>query len=140
MAAGFRHIYLLYPVKYILAALIIIGISPSYQALAQNEQWDTYMVKMGNMPASVLVDMSLLQTAPDKRFPYLVVTGPKTRNCDAHGLPGKEEIAALEDVLNATGNFLTGLTPKILSGTVTRNCQRLNYYYVKDTEIGRAHV
>ncbi len=91
------------------------------------------MVKMGNMPASVLVDMALIESAPDKKFPNLVITGPKTTNCNTHGIPDKEEINTLEEILNATGNFLTGVTPKVLVGTVTRNCQRLNYYYVKDT-------
>ncbi len=91
------------------------------------------MVKTGNASASVLVDMGLLETAPDKRFPFLVITGPKTKNCNTMGLIDKEEIAVLEDMLEATGNFLTGVTPKILAGTVTRNCQRVNYYYVKDT-------
>ena len=39
----------------------------------------------------------------------------------------------MEGVLEATGNFLTGVTAKVLSGTFTYKCQRLNYYYVKDT-------
>jgi hypothetical protein len=77
--------------------------------------------------------MGLIHTAPDKKYPFLLITGPKTTHCDTHGLPDKEEIAILEDILSATSNFITGVTPKVLAGTVTKNCQRLNYYYVKDT-------
>lgn len=102
-------------------------------ASGQTERWDTYMAKMGNMPASVLVNLGLIEIAPDRRFPFLVITGPKTKNCTTMGLPDKEEIGVLEEILTATGNFITGVTPKVLAGTVTRNCERLNYYYVKDT-------
>ena len=103
-------------------------------AHGQNEDWNTYMAKYGDKPGSVLVDMAFKNKAPDKNFPFLVVTGPRVQNCDKHGLPGKEEIDVLEDILDATSNFLTGITPKELVGTFTYNCERLNYYYVKDTQ------
>ncbi len=124
---------LLYLVKYILLLLFVFNVCSVTHLCAQNEHWDTYMVKMGSAPASVLVDMGFIETAPDRRFPFLVITGPKTKNCTTMGLIDKEEIGVLEDMLTATGNFLTGVTPKILVGTVTRNCERVNYYYVKDT-------
>jgi hypothetical protein len=127
------HIYLLYPVKPLFIFASISAVLCFSPAKAQDEQWDTYMVRMGKMPASVLVDMALVGSAPDKKFPYLVITGPKTKNCDTHGLPDHEEISLLETILDASGNFLTGVTPKVLVGTVTKNCERVNYYYVKDT-------
>ena len=110
-----------------------VGVLFSAPANAQNEQWDTYMSSFGNKPASILVDMGLNANVPDKRYPFLVITGPYARNADKNGLPEREEIKDLEDILGATGDFLTGLTAKVLAGTVTYNRQRLNYYYVKDT-------
>ncbi len=80
-----------------------------------------------------MVDMGLMETAPDNKFPNLVVTGPQAQHCDKQGMPDKDEIDALEQILDATSNFLSGVTPKVLAGTFTYNCQRLNYYYVKDT-------
>jgi len=91
------------------------------------------MARFGNKPGSVLVDMGLMSRAPDKRYQYLVITGPKAQNCDARGIPAKEEIDVLEDILNTTDNFITGVTAKVLTGTFTYDCERLNYYYVKDT-------
>lgn len=91
------------------------------------------MAKFGNKPGSVLVDMALLDRAPDKKYPFLVITGPQAHGCDANGIPAKDEIDALEDMLSTTGNFITGVTAKVLAGTFTYNCERLNYYYVKDT-------
>ncbi len=125
-------IHLLYPVKYFIIIQLICCflISPAY---AQNEQWDTYMAKFGDKPGSVLVDMALLPDAPDRKYPNLVITGPRAHHCNNQGLPDREEIEQLEEILDATNNFLTGVTPKILVGTFTYNCERLNYYYVKDT-------
>jgi len=100
---------------------------------AQEGQWETYMAKFDNRPGSVLVDLSLIDRAPDKRFPYLVVTGPVVQKCDINGLPDTSEIEQLEDILDATDKFITGVTPKVLAGTLTYNCERVNYYYVKDT-------
>jgi hypothetical protein len=39
----------------------------------------------------------------------------------------------MEKVLDATTSMLSGATARRLVGTVTRNCTRLNYYYVRDT-------
>jgi len=103
-------------------------------ANAQTEQWDTYMARLGGKPASVLVDMGAMANAPDNLLPYLVVTGPKTRLCNKKtGLPETEEIEKMEQVLEVATAFLTGVTARKLTGTLTYNCERLNYYYVQDT-------
>ena len=102
-------------------------------AQIHTESWDSYLAKFGDQPASVLVDMGLNASAPDKRYPYLVVVGPKAHSSNKYGLPDNEEISQLETILDATDNFITGITAKVLAGTVTYNGERLNYYYVKDT-------
>jgi len=109
-----------------------ICLPPFAPAQAQGN-WDTYLAQYDGKPGSVLVDLDLRNTAPDKRCPYLVITGPRAHDCDTDGMPAKGEIDALEDVLNTTNNFLTGITAKVLAGTFTYRCDRLNYYYVKDT-------
>jgi hypothetical protein len=127
------EVLLFYPVKY----LFLLNVAACYlfccPAFGQTEQWDTYMAKYDNKPGSVMVDMGLMASAPDRRYPNLVITGPVAHNCNSLGIPSKEEIEKLEEILSATGNFLTGVTAKVLAGTFTSNCQRLNYYYVKDT-------
>jgi len=91
------------------------------------------MAKYGDKPGSVLVNLALMSNAPDKKYPYLVITGPRAQNCNKQGIPAKDDIAELEDILDATTNFITGVTARVLTGTFTHNCDRLNYYYVKDT-------
>ena len=115
------------PIQVIVYSLLVFNVS------AQKEHWDTYMAKFGDKPGSVLVDMGYKDAAPDSRYPFLVVTGPQAINCNKQGLPDKEEIDKLEEILDATNNFITGVTAKTLVGTLTYNCERLNYYYVKDT-------
>ena len=105
----------------------------SINAKAQVEHWDTYMAKFGDKPGSVLVDMGYKDIAPDSKYPFLVITGPQALDCNKQKLPGNEEIERLEEILDATNNFITGVTAKVLVGTFTYNCERLNYYYVKDT-------
>lgn len=102
-------------------------------ATAQEEHWDTYMARYGEKPGSVLVDMALMSIAPDRKYPYLLITGPHSQNCGKQGIPANEDIADLEGILDATTNFVTGVTAKVLTGTFTYNCDRLNYYYIKDT-------
>ncbi len=130
MADPKKYIPLLYLVKYISAIILTFFYST---AIAQNENWDTYMAKFGNKPGSVLVDLALMDNAPDKKYPNLVITGPRAHKCNKDGLPNTDEIDQLEEILDATGSFLTGVTPKVLVGTLTYNCERVNYYYVKDT-------
>jgi hypothetical protein len=107
---------------------------------AQTEKWDTYLARYGNKPGSVLVDMALIATAPDKRCPYLVITGPTAHDCNAKGMPGADEINTMEAILDKTGSFLSGVTARILAGTFTYNCERLNYYYVRDTNGVRSGI
>lgn len=113
--------------------MLAFGMVVCGTTLHAQEQWDTYMQRYGAKPGSVLVDVGLEPSVPLKLFPYLVITGPKAKTCDAQGLPPAAEIEALEKVLDATGGMLSGATAKKLAGTFTYNCERLNYYYVRDT-------
>lgn len=121
-------------------AFMLLAICYAGSLAAQTEHWDTYVATFGGRPGSVLVDMGLKETAPDARYPYLVITGPRALKCDKNGIPDKAEIPELEDILAATNTFLIGVTPRVLCGTFTWNCERLNYYYVKDTSSVRAAV
>lgn len=123
-----------------LQSLLLVAVSCT-TAIAQQENWDTYMARYGSKPGSVLVDMALAAKAPDKLLPFLVVVGPKARECrNPSGIPDTSEINTLENILNVTGSFLSGATAKKLAGTFTYNCERLNYYYVRDTTAVRSAI
>ncbi len=118
--------------KYILISLFVL-LSGSSRLAAQTENWDSYLATVSGKPASVLVDLGLFTTAPDKRYPFVVITGPLTQTPTDKGIPNKMEIKDLEQILDVTTNFITGVTARVLAGTFTYNNERLNYYYVKDT-------
>ncbi len=124
--------YLFYTMKYLLLSfLLLLMVLP---ACAQHENWDTYMARYGSKPGSVLVDMGLMATAPQKLLPYLVITGPHAKNCyNPQGIPDTGEINKMETILGVAGGVLSGATARKLAGTFTYNCERLNYYYVQDT-------
>jgi len=119
--------------KYFVFIQVLIATILFIKADAQTEHWDTYMAKFGDKPGSVLVDLGYKYVAPDSKYPFLVITGPRAQDCNKQKLPRNEEIDRLEEILEATTNFITGDTAKVLVGTFTYNCERLNYYYVKDT-------
>ena len=132
--------YLLYIMKYFIAIQTIIYSALFSCAFGQEESWDNYLSSYSGKPGSVLVDLGYIDKAPDKKYPFLVITGPHAQNCGKNGIPDKEEIDQLEEILDATTNFLNGVTAKVLVGTFTYNCERLNYYYVKDTESIRVAI
>lgn len=127
------NFYLLYCVKYYLFFSTLVFLAFTSSAFAQNENWDTYLATFGDKQGSVLVDMELINKAPDKKLPFLVITGPHAQLCNKKGMPAADELNTLEEILNATDNFITGVTAKTLAGTFMFNCNRLNYYYVRDT-------
>lgn len=99
----------------------------------EDENWETYMAQVDKKPASLLVNLALYDRSPNKLLPYLLITGPKSKLCQSNGLPPKDEISQLEEILHSADLFITGVTAKALAGTMTYNCQRVNYYYIKDT-------
>ncbi|NDC42584.1 MAG: DUF695 domain-containing protein [Chitinophagia bacterium] len=100
---------------------------------AQTTNWQSFLVQWHGKPASILVDMDLAHRNDLAKYPYLVSTGPALPDCGPKGIPTADNIATMEEVLDLSDNFITGLTAKLHAGTTTYNCQRLNYYYVQDT-------
>jgi hypothetical protein len=113
--------------------IVIACLSTSTVFAQQDENWVNYLAQIERKPASILVDLAMYDKSPNRLLPYLLIAGPKSKHCDANGIPDKGEIPALEEILHAESLFITGVTPKALVGTLTYNCERLNYYYIKDT-------
>ncbi len=114
--------------------LLLSGTLLSGNIWAQDEQWDAYMSSWNGKPESILVDMAQMTTAPNKLMPWLVITGPVVEDCGGKdGIPTPAVLNEMEKILDATSSMLSGATARKLVGTVTRNCTRLNYYYVRDT-------
>jgi hypothetical protein len=100
---------------------------------AQEGQWDVYMAQYEKGPGSTLLDMSIKNQAPVKDFPFLLVTGIAFNKCTADGLPQKEAFSQLYKVSDAVKLCMDKALVNIFAGTFTYQCERLDYYYIKDT-------
>lgn len=116
-----------------IAALGILTFWGGNIARSQEQGWMSYAFTLNGQPASVLVDMDFEKNVRSQPLPYLVITGPRSSPCGANGMPDSTMLHNMEDALDATEHYLKTVTSIALSGTVTRNCERLNYYYVSDT-------
>ncbi|MBL7746017.1 MAG: DUF695 domain-containing protein [Chitinophagaceae bacterium] len=97
------------------------------------ENWDTYMAQYEKKAGSVLLNMSLKQVAPLRQYPYLVVTGVRFKDCPTGGFPSKREFNTLYKISDSVKSIVDRATPNIITGTFTFQCERLDYFYVKDT-------
>jgi uncharacterized protein (TIGR01619 family) len=113
----------------ILSASFLLPVALS----AQEPQWETYMGQYEKGPGSTILDMSIRNTAPVKDFPFLLVTGVTFEKCTADGLPEKEAFPQLYKVSDAVKLCMDKSLVNIFAGTFTYQCERLDYYYIKDT-------
>ena len=101
--------------------------------LVAQPQWETYMGQYEKGPGSTIVDMSIKDKPPVKEFPFLLVTGISFEKCTADGLPEKEAFPLLYKVSDAVKLCMDNTLVNIFAGTFTYQCERLDYYYIKDS-------
>jgi len=100
---------------------------------AQTEQWDVYLAQYDKGVGSVIVDMGVKDMAPVARLPFMIITGVKFDDCKADGMPSTNEFDHLYVVSDSVKLKINNLVENKLVGTFTYQCERLDYYYVKDT-------
>jgi uncharacterized protein (TIGR01619 family) len=100
---------------------------------AQEAQWETYMGQYEKGPGSTILNMSIKNIAPVKDLPFLLVTGITFEKCTADGLPEQEAFPQLYKVSEAVKLSVDSAVINIFAGAFTYQCERLNYYYIKDT-------
>jgi uncharacterized protein (TIGR01619 family) len=103
------------------------------------ENWDSYICNVNGELASVLLNLSLVKTAPDSSRPCLLYVWVKMKSPRQDGLSSQEEA----DTLWKLGDNLTATLEKELNavfvGTITTKERREFYFYVPNaSEHGRA--
>jgi Family of unknown function (DUF695)/Regulator of ribonuclease activity B len=114
------------------------GVVFPFFGYAQEENWDVYLSKHEKGVASTMLNMALNKTAPQKNFPYVLITGVKFKDCTADGMPTKKEFDSLYVISDTAKAVITRSTLQIPAGTFTYQCERKDYYYVNDTTDLRA--
>jgi len=102
-------------------------------ANAQDDQWDVYMAQYEKGVGSVLINISAKNIAPVSGYPFILVTGITYTGCNPDGLPAKAQFEDLYTISDSVKKIIDKHTSNILVGTFTYQCERLDYYYIKDT-------
>ena len=97
------------------------------------EEWDVYKAQYENGPGSVLIDMGLKKIAPDTKLAFLLITGVTYNDYTVDGFPTKAEFQNLYRISDSASQVINGLTYNKITGTFTCQRQRMDYYYVSDT-------
>ena len=96
-------------------------------------QWDQYFAQWEHKTGSMLVDMSYKSALDSLDLPYLLAVGQEFQPCSDDGFPDSltyDRLIELSDKLYA---YLDIQSTCRIVGTFTHDCQRVDYYYLKDT-------
>lgn len=111
-----------------------------YNGKSQNANWEVYLAQYDLGPGSITLNMELIDIAPVRQLPFVVITGVTFRDCTREGFPEKEEFNNLYKISEEVLKAISSITKNELAGTFTYQCQRLDYIYVQDTLNLRKHL
>lgn len=116
--------------KIILPVIFVLSFFGGY---AQTGDWDTYLARYEKGPGSTLVNMALKNKVPDSALTYLFAAGVKFKNCSTDGLPAATAFLSLNRISDSIVSLINRQSASVLTGTFSYQCERKDYFYVKDT-------
>ncbi|MFN8287338.1 MAG: DUF695 domain-containing protein [Chitinophagales bacterium] len=99
--------------------------------------WEVYISKFSNGPASVAVDMDFDKSDTTKANPFLLVFTIQAKDCDEKGFPQKREFDNLYAIADTVEAIVKAAPRGFLVGTYTNDCYYQCYYYMADTTLLR---
>jgi hypothetical protein len=114
-------------------ALFLFPVIAAGTSVAQQGNWDVYIAQYEKGPGSTSLNMKLIDYAPAKELPFLLITGVIFENCREDGFPRQDEFEKLYTISDNIGESINLITRSELVGTFTYQCERLDYIYLKDT-------
>lgn len=91
--------------------------------------WKSYLCNVNGKIASILVDLSLQERAPDPSREWLLYVWVHFNNPRPDGLSDRNEAPTLFDISDALTNALRGTCDAVPWGTITTDGRREFYYY-----------
>lgn len=113
--------------------IVILLLLPVSIFAQQDENWDVYLASYEKGTGSTLINMSAKTRAGDKDLPFVIITGVTFKDCNPDGFPTKEEFDNLYKIADSVKDIISNSTSSLAVGTFTYQCERLDYYYVRDT-------
>ena len=114
-------------------ALLLALFLYSLPSIAQEDSWDVYMAQYEKGPGSTMINMALKGKAPVKEFPFLLKTGVRVIECNGDGLPSEAEFDKLYKMSEKIRTAIDAAVKNKSAGTFSYQCERVDYYYIKDT-------
>jgi uncharacterized protein (TIGR01619 family) len=105
-----------------------------------DHDWDFFMLRVDDQPASIFVDLALAQVAPVTDRPMMAYVSVTMRASRPDGLSSNEEYDALVAVETALETQLTGEIGAIYAGRCTTAGHRDFYFYIADPDAFAAAV
>ena len=128
-----QKIFLMKIICYLIVFLStgLIGIN----AQTTTESWNTYIASYEDgLPGSTTLRMDLINEAPFKDFPFVLVTGINYTTSRPDRFPDNETFDLLYKVEDEVEVLIGKETEVILAGTFTFNKERLSYFYINDDQ------
>lgn len=113
--------------------LLIVALFSTLKIYAQEDAWNVYLADYDGKVGSTVLNMSIVNRAPVKSLPYLIVTGINPKEIEDSGLPTKDEFVQQYAFSDGLDTFLLKQPTNELVGIFTSNGERLHYIYVADT-------
>jgi Family of unknown function (DUF695)/Regulator of ribonuclease activity B len=113
--------------------LLTIALLSIVKLNAQQDAWNVYLADYDGKPGSTVLNMSIVNRAPVKNLPYLIVTGLNPKEIEDSGFPTPDEFTTQYAFTDSLDSLIVKLTPNAMVGMFTSNGERLHYIYVADT-------
>lgn len=94
--------------------------------------WDSYLCRIDGNLASMLVDLELAETSPQRDFPYMAYISAGIKTPDTDGLPLQEEYERLGQLEDHLEKELTGAAQGIYAGRAACDGLFTLFFYIKD--------
>lgn len=117
--------------------IISVLLITSWTIAAQNpvEYWDTYLASYEKgKPGSITLRMDLINMAPIKKLPFVVVTGITYTTSRDDGFPENETFSILYKIEDELIDLINNTTESYFVGSFTYKKERLEYFYTNDIQ------
>src|SRR5688572_16516836 len=103
------------------------------QSKAQEDNWDVYLAQYEKGVGSTMFNETLRDIAPLSSYTFLLKAGVKYTDCDKDGFPLNSDFSKLHVISDSIQKLIAVKYPFRHAGTFTYQCERIDYFYVRDT-------
>jgi len=96
------------------------------------DNWDFFLCRVDNKPASIMVNLGLVDEAPIERLPYMAYVEVRMKAPDPHGFSTQEESTTLASIEDSLAGTFSDERTAMYVGRNTSDGSRDFYFYVAD--------